>query len=306
VFYIDIKHLKTFSTIAKTGNFSHASKLLGYAQPTVTTHIQLLEKEFNVKLFERLGHKIKLTQEGKQLLYYAENILKFSSEATSVLSSRGALSGKIIIGANESFSVARLPLVLKGFIQKYPNIDISLKFGSVKDIHEHIQNNTVDIAFFLTRELSYPDLVTETLLAEPVVAVTSPDHHFNSYTSVNIDDFKNETIIMTQENCTYRSMIDNLLKDANVQPQSIIGINNIQAIKQLVMSGVGITILPRITAEYEIAQKLLFEVPWNKPPLPVFTQIAYHKDKWLSPTILNFLEQTKLNYHQNFSAKPFD
>lgn len=78
---MDIKHLKTFSTVAKTGSFTHAAKLLGYAQPAISTHIQALEKEFNIKLFERLGHKTKLTQGGEHLRLYSENILKVSDEA---------------------------------------------------------------------------------------------------------------------------------------------------------------------------------------------------------------------------------
>lgn len=290
---MEIKHLKTFSTVAKAGSFSNASKILDYAQPTVTTHIQLLENEFKVKLFERLGHKIKLTQEGERLLYYVENILKYSNEAITALSSNETVAGKIAIGANESFSVARLPSVIQDFLQKYPNVDINLKFGSVKDIHEQLQNNTVDVAFFLTRDVCYPDLIVESLLAEPVVVVTSPDHPFRSHVSANIKDFENQVLIVTQENCSYRAMIDDLLSEAKISPRSIIEINNIQAIKQLVMSGLGITILPRISVEYEISQKLLIEVPWNKSPLPVFTQIAYHKDKWLSPTLSSFLEQAR-------------
>ena len=292
---VDIKHLRTFSTVAKTGSFSHASKVLGYAQPTVSTHIQLLEKELNIRLFERLARKIRLTQEGERLLYYAENILKFSDEAAQAVSANGDVAGRITIGANESFSVILLPSVIKQFIQKCPHVDISLKFGSVKDIHEQLQNNTVDVAFFLTREVTYPDLIVETLLTEPVVVVISPDHPFKSLVSVDIRQFENQDLVVTQENCTYRAMIDDFFKEAKVHPRSIIEINNIQAIKQLVMSGLGITILPRISVEYEIAQKLLLEIPWSERPLPVFTQIAYHKDKWLSPTIFNFLEQTRIN-----------
>ena len=282
--------------IAKTGSFSQASQILGYAQPTVTTHIQSLENELNVKLFERLGHKIKLTRQGERLLYYVEKILKFSAEAIAALAADETVAGKITVGANESFSVIRLPSVLKCFLQKYPTAEVSLKFGSLKDIHEQLQNNIVDVAFFLTREVNFSDLVIETLLPEPVVIVTSPTHPFRSYVSAGVKDFENQTLIVTQENCTFRAMLDDLLNEAKVHPRSLIEINNIQAIKQLVMNGLGITVLPRVSVETEIAQGLLNEVPWNGPSLPVFTQIAYHKDKWLSPTILSFLEQARSNY----------
>lgn len=290
---MEIKQLTTFSAIAKTGNFSEAAKILGYAQPTVTTHIQSLESELNVKLFERLGHRVKLTPQGKRLLYYSEHILKYSSEAISELSSNGTVAGKISVGANESFSVVRLPAVFKHFLSRYPTAEINLNFGSVNEIHEQLKSNTVDVAFFLTREVSFPDLVTEVLLPEPVTIVSSPDHPFKAHAAVTVKDFENQDLIVTQKSCTFRTMIDDLMKQAQVQPHSLIEINNIQAIKELVMSGLGISIMPRVSVKSEIDQGLLVESPWSGPPLPVCTQIVYHKDKWLSPILLNFLKEAK-------------
>lgn len=290
---MEIKQLNTFSVVSRTGSFSAAAKVLGYAQPTVTTHIQQLENEFNTKLFERLGHTIKLTPQGEQLLTYSEKILKTSSEAIAALSFHDSVGGTITIGANESFSAARLPTVFKHFLNQYPEVEICLKFGSVSEIHEQLQNNDVDVAFFLTREVSFPDLVTETLLSEQVVAVASPDHPFSAKEHVKVEDFENQVLILTQKNCTFRSMIDKLIQQSEVTPHAIIEINNIEAIKQLVASGLGITIMPRISITNEIAHGLLIQIGWDGPPLPVCTQIAYHKDKWLSPTLLKFLEETK-------------
>lgn len=298
---MEIRHLKTFSIVAQTASFIQASKILGYAQPTVTTHVQSLEKELNIKLFERLGHKIKLTYQGEQLLYYVENILRFSSEAKAALSAKEAAAGKISIGANQSFCVDRLPLILKHYLHKFPDMDIHLRFGTVKAVHEQLQNNAVDVALFLTKEISFPDLIVENLLPEPVVVVASPEHHFSSRHSADITDFANQVLIITEEDCTYRAMIDVLLSETGTHTRSVIEINNIQAIKQLVMSGLGITVLPRVSVENEINQRLLVEIPWSGASLPVFTQIAYHKDKWLSPTLINFLEQVKASLH---SAKP--
>lgn len=290
---MEIKHLKTFSLVAKTESFSAASKILGYVQPTVTTHIQTLERELNVKLFERLGHTIKLTQQGKRLLYYSENILKYSSEAIEDLSSNNLITGKIIIGANESFSVSRLPIVFKHFLSLYPDVEINLKFGSVNEIHDQLQNNSVDIAFFLTREVSFPELVIENLLAEQLVVIAAPVHSFSCKDSTTIKDFDKQILILTQKNCTFRMMIDTLIKQAHIHPHSLIETNNIEAIKQLVISGLGISIVPRISVINEIEQGLLKEISWDGAILPVYTQLGYHKDKWLSPTILKFLKETR-------------
>ncbi|MDD2621009.1 MAG: LysR family transcriptional regulator [Syntrophomonadaceae bacterium] len=293
---MEIKHLKTFAMIAKTGSFSHAAIALGYAQPTVSTHVLLLERELKTHLFERLGHRITLTRQGEKLLSYAENILKLSAEAianVAAIGNDGNISGKISIGANESFSMVRLPLIMKQFMEKHPQVEISLKFGTVKGIYEQLLNNVVDIAFFLTREVRYSDLIIETLLPEPAVVVLAPDHPFNSLATANIRIFQDQNLVVTQENCTYRAMINDLLKEADIRPRSIIEINNINAIKQLVMNGMGITILPRVSVEYEVSQNLLLELPWDQTPLPVFTQIAYHKNKWLTPAILSFIEESR-------------
>jgi len=290
---MEIKHLKTFSLVAETESFSAASKISGYAQPTVTTHIQALERELHVKLFERLGHTVKLTQQGKRLLHYSENILRYSSEAIEDLSSNGSMTGKIIIGANESFSVSRLPVVFKHFLSLYPDVEINLKFGSVNEIHSQLQNNGVDVAFFLTREVSFPELVTENLLAERLVVIAAPEHPFSRRDSAVIEDFDRQILILTQKNCTFRMMIDTLIRQARIHPHSLIEINNIEAIKQLVISGLGISIVPRISVTNEIEQGLLKEIAWDGAVLPVYTQLAYHKDKWLSPALLNFLKETR-------------
>ena len=81
-------------------------------------------------------------------MYYAEKILAFSEEAVSVFMERETGMGKITIGANQSFSVVRLPSILKSFIEKHPNTDVSLKFGSMQEIYEQIRENVADVAFF--------------------------------------------------------------------------------------------------------------------------------------------------------------
>lgn len=69
---MELRQLKTFALIAKLGSFVQAADRLEYAQSTITNHIQILENEMGVRLFERLGHRVMLTNQGKSLLPYAE------------------------------------------------------------------------------------------------------------------------------------------------------------------------------------------------------------------------------------------
>lgn len=293
---MDIKHLKTFVTVYHAQSFSKAAALLGYAQPTVTMHIQILESDLQIKLFERLGHMVKITNEGTQLLYYAEKILAFSEQATAFFSTEQQSNQKITIGANQSFSVTALPLLLKSFIKKYPTMDIRLKFGSVQEIRTELKENTIDIAFFLTKKLDYMELIIEHLFSEAVSLAVPVTHPFAKRKTVTFADLQTETLIVTEKNCLYRNMIDEVLTAENIHPHATIATNNVQAIKELVISGVGVTILPHSTLDYEVKNNLLTKIPLQGLTPTVSTQIAYHKDKWLSPVLVRFLEEARQLY----------
>lgn len=289
---MELRQLQTFVAIIYAGSFAQAAEHLGYTQPTLTAHIQSLERELKVKLFDRLGHRVRLTREGECFFSYTERILKLVNEATDAISEK-AVQGKIIIGASETFSVVRLPSLLKEFRQKHPTFDIELKFGDIARFYDDLRNNTIDIAFILTGEVPYSNLTTEILCPEPMSLIASPEHPLAGRPNIDVTDFIKEDFIVTQEGCAYRDFIENLLDKNHIKPRSYMKVKNIEAIKQFVISGLGIAILPRIYVEKEVAARMLTELPWDGPDFGMYTQVAYHKDKWLSPVALSFLELTR-------------
>jgi len=286
---LELRQLQTFTAIKNSGSFTQAAEQLGYTQPTLTAHIQALERELNSKLFDRLGHRIRLTREGERFLDYAERILKLVDEATEAMTEKTP-SSKIIIGASETFSVVRLPLLLKDFRKEHPSIDIELKFGDIAKFYADLNNNTIDIAVILTDKVPYPNLTTEILCSEPMSLIAPIEHPLAHQAIISVSDFKTEDFIITQEGCAYRAFIETLLADNDIKPRSFMKVKNIEAIKQFVISGLGLAILPKIYIEKEVAANQLIELPWNGPDFGMYTQVVYHKDKWLSPVLLSFLE----------------
>lgn len=293
---MEFRQLQSFLTITQAGTFAQAAEQLGYTQPTLTTHIQALEKELQVKLFDRLGHRIRLTREGEQFLSFAERILKLTQEAADAISPDKSSCGKLIIGASETFSVLRLPVLLKEFRQKYPSIAIELQFGDITKFHADLKNNVIDLAFILAGKNTYPDLTPEVLCAEPMSFIVSPDHHFARQSVFDLADLTTEDFIVTQSGCAYREYIERLLEKNDIHPRSFMKVKNIEAIKQFVISGLGLAILPRVYIEKELRHNQLIELPWTGPDFGMYTQIIYHKDKWLSPTLLSFLELTRSKF----------
>lgn len=287
---LDIKQLKTFLTIAKLQSFTLTAQNLNYAQSTVTTQIQLLEKEFGVRLFERLGHHITLTSEGKELLPFAEQILMLSNEAKNVMDNSTVPKGTLSIGLVESLCAVHLPKILKEYRLRYPDVEIALKFGSSADFFRFLKDNTIDIAFFLDKRISEEDFVTEIQFSEPLVILSSPEHKLTQKESVYPEDLADETLILTETGCSYRALFENILTQYTVKPRSIIETGNVQAIKQLAMSGLGITLLPLVAVEEECFQQRLVKLNWKGPAFDTFTQVMYHKNKWISTPLKAFIE----------------
>lgn len=157
---MELRQLNTFMTIARLQSFSKAALELGYAQSSITSQIQLLEQELNVRLFERLGHNITLTPEGKKLQPMAEQMLKLTNDIKSIGNHSEIPSGPLIIGAVESLCVTRLPKLIKEYRSRYPDVEILIKFGRKVEFLRSLKENTIDIAFFVDQQITDSDFIT--------------------------------------------------------------------------------------------------------------------------------------------------
>ena len=287
---MDIKQLRTFLTIARFQSFTQAAQDLDYAQSTITTQIQLLERELGVRLFERLGHRITLTSEGKRLLPFAEQILKLASKARNAMDNSQLPKGTLTIGAVESLCITRLPRILKEYRSRYPDVEITLKFGNCNDFLGFLKENTIDIAFFLGKKVAEEDFTTEIQFPEPLVILASPGHPLAQKDYVYPQDLAKESFVLTEPGCGYRALFENTLAQYNLKPRSIIETGNVQAIKQLTMSELGLTLLPLVAVEEECSQQRLVKLKWQGPAFQLLTQVIYHKNKWISAPLKAFIE----------------
>lgn len=296
---MDLKQLNSFLMICKLQSFTQAADALGYAQSTITTQIKLLESELEVKLFERIGKNITLTHEGKKLLPYAKQMLKLSSEIKSVISNASDPSGVLTIGAAESLCVLRLPEILKVYRKLYPKVEVSLKFGNCAEFRHFLRDNIIDVAFSLGTKIEADDFITEIAFDEQMLLLTAPGHHLINKEVVYPKDIENEPLILTELGCSYRAVFENILSSYNIKPNLILETGSVQAIKQFTMSGLGITLLPKVSVEEELAQGKLVTLNWAEPNFGIVSQVLYHKDKWLSPALKAFLKLSKDILYKN-------
>lgn len=290
---MDFRQLNAFLTIGKLQSFTAAANDLGYAQSTITTQIKLLEQELGVKLFERIGKHVTLTHEGKKLLPYAKQMIKLSDDIKNVVFNEEKPSGTLTIGAAESLCVIRLPEILKEYRKLYPDVEVSLKFGSCADFRQYLKDNIIDVAFSLGRKIDSEDFISEVEFDEEMLLLAYPGNHLINKEEIYPEDLENEPLILTETGCSYRAAFENILQENGVKINLVLETGSVQAIKQFTMSGLGITLLPKVAVKDALATGKLIPLNWCGPEFGIISQVIYHKDKWKSKALEAFLELSK-------------
>jgi len=285
---LELRQLKTFIVVVEKGGFTRAGEHLGYTQGTITTHIQALEEEIGNPLFDRLGKKVILTEAGKHLLSYAKEILRLSREAVESSSMNGQPSGTIRLGANESLMVYRLPALLHEFKKTYPQVHIELQPGDNKELRSKLKAGELDLTFLLDMEKEDHDLHIFKLVREKLVMLAPPGHPLTNKHEVVPADLQGETLLLTEPG-SYRDFLEHWIKEAGVECSQI-DFWNIEAIKQCVMCGLGISYLSQISVKEELERGKLVALSWIHSEESVTTQLAYHKNKWLTPAMQRLID----------------
>lgn len=291
---MELQQLKTFITIAKLGSFTKAAEMLDYAQSSVSGHIRALEEELEVILFERLGREVLLTEEGKRLYAYAEQLLKLADETKESVMGNTLPKGTLTIGAPESLSTFMLPEILQEYRKRFSKVKLVLKLGSCRDILNWLKKGIIDIAFLLDTPLNLAGFVSENLRHEQFSLIAGTSHVLNDNPIILTKDLESEDLILIEEEgCCYRTIFESLLVESGIHPGTIQEFGSVETIKKCTISGLGISILPKMAVEYEIKNGLLTELPWKSPDFNIYTQMLYRKNKWLSPTLSAMIELSK-------------
>jgi len=286
---MELRQLATFREVATTLSFTRAAEALDYAQSSVSSQIQELEGELGSPLFERLGKRISLSDAGQRLLPYAERLLQLADEARAAVSSSEEPSGTLTIGTPESLCTYRLPPVLSQFRARYPRVQVVFRPAFGADLRRALNEGRVDLGFFYEYPQGQPDLATESLVAEPLVLLAHPGHPLASRARVDTYMLHGEPLLLTEPGCVYRERFERLLSTAGAHPTSTVEFSSIEAIKQCVMVGMGLSLLPAVTVREEVARGRMVALPWSEKDFGLVTLMAWHHDKWLSPALRAFI-----------------
>jgi DNA-binding transcriptional LysR family regulator len=290
---MEIRQLRSFRTVARLLNFNKAAGQLHYAQSSISAQILALEEELGVRLFDRLGRKVQLTEMGVQLLHYTEKILDLVDETHAEVAQDREPQGSLTIRIPESFGVHRLPAVIKDFAPRFPRVKLNFITCTLEGLEKDLRKGVTDLAFLLAETISASDLVAETLGFESVVLTSAPNHPLAAKRSVHSRDLAGETILLSKADCSYRKIFERLLEQEEVRELNKIEFSSVEVLKRCVMAGVGIAVLPEIAVADDLRLRRLVVLPWSEGKIDVALLMLWYNDRWLSPTLKAFMETTR-------------
>ncbi len=290
---MEIRHLKTFLGVAKALSFNKAADHLNYAQSSVSAQIQALEVELGVQLFDRLGRRVLLTEAGIRLLDYAEKILQLVEETRAELADGRQPHGSLTVRIPETFGTCYLPAVIKEFHSRFPQVQLRFVTCAHEGLEKDLRKGVTDLAFLLAESIQAADLTAEVLRFESVALVASRDHPLAAKTEVLTGDLAGETFLFSTADCSYRRIFEQILDKHGVQRDNSLQFSSVEALKQSVSAGVGITVLPEVAIKAEPTPGKLTVLPWSEGKIEVALLMIWYKDRWISPTLQAFMETTR-------------
>jgi len=294
---MEIKQLITFKIAVENLNFTQTAKMLSFAQSSVTAQIKSLEEEIGKPLFERLGKRLILTEAGHQFKSYAEKMIQLSEKAIQAANGE-EISGVLTIGAQESQLTYRLPGILREFKEAFPSVKLVFQPAHSDDmVRKKLMDGLLDIAFIMDKKVSRGSLEVERLTKENLKLVVASAHPFHE--AFSVETLKDETLLLTETGCSYRDMFKDALHSSGVYPLDKIEFASIEAIKQSVIAGLGVALLPEMAVRRELRNGQMKALPWNAPLSSLYTQIAWHKDKQVTPPIQAFIDLTRKAFKTN-------
>lgn len=228
---------RTFLSVARQASVSAGAKAIGLSQPTATTQILALEREYNVELFHRRGRHMELTEVGRQLLPIAQQLSSLESDAVSLLHDSGKLNrGELRIGAVGPFHVIEM---VDTYRRQYPQIDISIRVGNSASVLADLENYVIDVGVLAGRQ-STTALNGALYSQHAVVFFAHVEHPFSVHDQVPLRAMTGQPLLRREQGSTTRLALEQAFELHDVSPKIVMEIGSREALREAVIRGIGI------------------------------------------------------------------
>jgi DNA-binding transcriptional LysR family regulator len=252
---ITIHQLRVFSTVCRLLSYTRAAEELGCQQPTVSALLAELEKATQLTLLEQWGKRLLLTDEGQALYAHVQEVIAAADEAQRAMSAwRGVVMAHTLplhIAADTTVGTYVLPHLVAAFRQQQPAVSLNLHIFNRARVRAALLANEVDLVL-AGRPPDVEGVVAEPLLANPLVAIAAPEHVLIGQQQIPLERLAEETFLLREEGSGTRAAVEELFEVAGIPLKVGMVLGHIEAIKQAVAAGLGVSVLSALAIKREV------------------------------------------------------
>lgn len=291
VFALTLRHLQIFICVCDELSMTKTAEKLHMTQPSVSQAIHEIEDHYKVRLFERLGRNLFITDAGNNLLTYARHFVNLSTEIENAMQKFGK-QYMIRIGASVTIGECVLIDLIKKLHIEYPEYQIKFEIHNTRVLEKMVLSDKLDIAL-VEGKIKSEYLIADAFLDDELVFIASPDLELMKKDKIEIADIEKMNFFVREEGSGTRNLFDQVMESKEIKC-NIVGVyNNADTIKKAVLAGLGISVISRCAVRNEIKSGELSEFKMKNINFKRKFHIVYHKNKYLSQGIKNIMEICK-------------
>lgn len=287
---MNIETLRIFCDVVDHKSFSRGATMHQVSQSAATQSVHRLEKLFGVKLIDRNRRPLVLTPEGRICYEAFRDVLQsYDGIGTRLQLLRKEITGLVRVAAIYSVGLHEMGRAMQEFMLSYPKAKIRLEYLRSNKIYEAVLRSQADLGI-LSYPVATPDLAVVPLRSEPMVVVCPKSHRFASRTELLAEELSSEDFVSFDRDLPIRKAIDRYFRQIGITVRNVMEFDNIETVKEAVVIGSGVAILPEQTVRQSARTGELAAIPIHNTPLQRPLGIIYRQREVLTPAAVKFIE----------------
>ncbi len=241
---VELRYLETFAAVLEAGTFLAAARALGCSQSTVTLHIQELERDLGLPLFQREGRRVRLTAAGESLRGVSQRVrdsVQALRRAADELRDGGA--GEVALGAVEPAASLRVTPVLAGFSRLRPRLRLRLEVSGTQTLSRQVAEGRLAFSVCSPPPASL-GLTFQPCFQQRMALLLPRRHPLARQRRIRARDLASVRMLLTEHGCAYREATEAALRTRGVQVECALEIGSIAAARAAVRDGLGLALVP--------------------------------------------------------------
>ena len=290
---LTLRQLRVFCTVARLLSYTRAAEELGCQQPTVSALVAELERATQLTLLEQRGKRLTLTDEGRELYAHAQQVVTAADEAWRAMTERregtAIESGPLRFAADTTVGTYVLPRLLGAFHRQHPTIGLQLRVANRAAVRAYLLAGEVDLVI-AGRPPEVDGLVAEPFLANSLVAVAASEHVLVGQSQVPLARLAEEVFLLREVGSGTRAAVEEVFEVAGVPLKVGMVLGHVEAIKQAVAAGLGVSVLSELAVQREVQYRTLAILDVEYFPIQRRWYIAREASRPLSASADVFIE----------------